>query len=79
MAKVIASIQPTLSMEPVKSVDIVVEAVVENPKIKGAVLKEVEDVVGADAIITSNTSTISINSFSGQLKRPKPVLRYALL
>ena len=70
MAKVIASIQPTLSMEPVKAVDIVVEAVVENPKIKGAVLKEVEDLVAADAIITSNTSTISIDSLAANLKDP---------
>jgi 3-hydroxyacyl-CoA dehydrogenase/enoyl-CoA hydratase/3-hydroxybutyryl-CoA epimerase/enoyl-CoA isomerase len=70
MAKVIASIQPTLSMEPVKSVDIVVEAVVENPKIKGAVLKEVEELVAADAIITSNTSTISIDSLAANLKDP---------
>lgn len=70
MAKVIASIQPTLSMEPVTSVDIVVEAVVENPKIKGAVLKEVEELVAADAIITSNTSTISIDSLAANLKDP---------
>ncbi|WP_233010024.1 fatty acid oxidation complex subunit alpha FadB [Rheinheimera faecalis] len=70
MAKVIASIQPTLSMEPVKSVDIVVEAVVENPKIKGAVLKEVEELVAADTIITSNTSTISIDSLAANLKDP---------
>ncbi len=70
MAKVIASIQPTLSMEPVKAVDIVVEAVVENPKIKGAVLKEVEELVAADAIITSNTSTISIDSLAANLKDP---------
>jgi 3-hydroxyacyl-CoA dehydrogenase/enoyl-CoA hydratase/3-hydroxybutyryl-CoA epimerase/enoyl-CoA isomerase len=70
MAKVIASIQPTLSMEAVKTVDIVVEAVVENPKIKGAVLKEVEESVAADAIITSNTSTISIDSLAANLKDP---------
>lgn len=70
MAKVVASIQPTLSMEPVKTVDIVVEAVVENPKIKGAVLKEVEELVSADTIITSNTSTISIDSLAANLKDP---------
>jgi 3-hydroxyacyl-CoA dehydrogenase/enoyl-CoA hydratase/3-hydroxybutyryl-CoA epimerase/enoyl-CoA isomerase len=70
MAKVVASIQPTLSLEPVKTVDIVVEAVVENPKIKGAVLKEIETVVAADAIITSNTSTISINALAANLTDP---------
>jgi 3-hydroxyacyl-CoA dehydrogenase/enoyl-CoA hydratase/3-hydroxybutyryl-CoA epimerase/enoyl-CoA isomerase len=70
MAKVIASITPTLSNETVKGVDIVVEAVVENPKIKGAVLKEIETVVGPDAIITSNTSTISIDALAANLADP---------
>ena len=64
MAKVIASITPTLSNETVKGVDIVVEAVVENPKVKGAVLKEVEG-------LTSNTSTISIDSLAANLSRPQ--------
>ncbi len=70
MAKVVASIQPTLSTDPVKSVDIVVEAVVENPKIKGAVLKEMESLVAADAIIASNTSTISIDLLAANLENP---------
>uniref|UniRef100_A0A486XUH0 Fatty acid oxidation complex subunit alpha n=1 Tax=Rheinheimera sp. BAL341 TaxID=1708203 RepID=A0A486XUH0_9GAMM len=71
MAKVIASITPTLSNENVKGVDIVVEAVVENPKVKGAVLKEVESLIAEDAILTSNTSTISIDSLAANLSRPQ--------
>ena len=71
MAKVIASITPTLSNDTVKSVDIVVEAVVENPKVKGAVLKEVEGLIAEDAILTSNTSTISIDSLAANLSRPQ--------
>jgi len=70
MAKVVASIQPTLSTDPIKTVDIVVEAVVENPKVKGAVLKEMEGLVAADAIIASNTSTISINQLAANLDNP---------
>jgi 3-hydroxyacyl-CoA dehydrogenase / enoyl-CoA hydratase / 3-hydroxybutyryl-CoA epimerase / enoyl-CoA isomerase len=71
MAKVIAAITPTLSNETVKGVDIVVEAVVENPKVKGAVLKEVEGLIAEDAILTSNTSTISIDSLAANLSRPQ--------
>ncbi|MDX1677633.1 fatty acid oxidation complex subunit alpha FadB [Arsukibacterium sp.] len=71
MAKVIASITPTLSNDMVKDVDIVVEAVVENPKVKGAVLKEVEGLISDDAILTSNTSTISINALAKNLSRPQ--------
>lgn len=70
MAGVLNSIVPSLSYDSVKDVDIVVEAVVENPKIKGAVLKETEQVVGSDAIITSNTSTISIDSLAANLEDP---------
>ncbi len=71
MAKTIAAIKPTLNYEDVKPVDIVVEAVVENPKIKDAVLTEVEGLIAADAILTSNTSTISIDLLATNLKRPE--------
>jgi len=71
MIKVLSSITPTLLNDAVKDVDIVVEAVVENPKVKGSVLAEVEDVISDDAILTSNTSTISITELAKNLKRPE--------
>lgn len=70
MAKVLSSITPTLADEAVKGVDIVVEAVVENPDVKGKVLAHVESLVDADTIITSNTSTISIDRLAKSLKDP---------
>ena len=71
MAKVLNNITPTLSYDSVKDVDVVVEAVVENPKVKTAVLAEVESLVSEDAIVTSNTSTISIDLLAKDLKRPQ--------
>ncbi len=71
MAKVLNAITPTLSYDNLKNVDIVVEAVVENPKVKGMVLAEVESVISEDAILTSNTSTISIDLLSQSVKRPQ--------
>lgn len=71
MAKVLNSITPSLNYESVKDVDIVVEAVVENPKVKAMVLAEVEGHVSEDAIVTSNTSTISINELAKSVKRPE--------
>lgn len=71
MAKVVASITPTLDYSAVKHADLVVEAVVENPKVKDAVLQEVEGVISEDAILTSNTSTISIDLLATNLKRPE--------
>jgi len=70
MAGVLNNITPSLSYDSVKDVDIVVEAVVENPKIKGIVLAEVEGVISEDAILTSNTSTISIDLLAQSVKRP---------
>ncbi len=71
MAKVLNAITPTLSYDNLKNVDIVVEAVVENPKVKGMVLAEVENVISEDAILTSNTSTISIDLLAQSVKRPQ--------
>ncbi len=71
MAKVLNAITPTLSYDNLKNVDIVVEAVVENPKVKGIVLAEVENVISEDAILTSNTSTISIDLLAQSVKRPQ--------
>ena len=71
MGKVLADIDPTMSYDNFDSVDIVVEAVVENPKIKKIVLAEVEKEVNKDAVIASNTSTISISFLAQALERPE--------
>ncbi|GAB1256971.1 fatty acid oxidation complex subunit alpha FadB [Aurantivibrio plasticivorans] len=71
MASVLNSIDPTLDYGGFQDIDIVVEAVVENPKVKHAVLKEVEGKVTEDTVLASNTSTISIDYLSEPLARPE--------
>ena len=71
MASTLNSIVPTLEYSAIKDVDLVIEAVVENPKVKGIVLAETEQHVSDDAIICSNTSTISINHLANSLKKPE--------
>jgi 3-hydroxyacyl-CoA dehydrogenase / enoyl-CoA hydratase / 3-hydroxybutyryl-CoA epimerase / enoyl-CoA isomerase len=71
MAEALNAIRPTMSYGDFGNVDIVVEAVVENPKVKQIVLAEVEGFVREDAILTSNTSTISISLLAQALKRPE--------
>ncbi|MEM7084244.1 MAG: fatty acid oxidation complex subunit alpha FadB [Pseudomonadota bacterium] len=71
MGKVLSSIDPMLTYDRFDEVDIVVEAVVENPKVKNIVLAEVEKTVDEDAIIASNTSTISISYLASALARPE--------
>ena len=71
MGEVLTHIDPMLGYDGFDQVDIVVEAVVENPKVKHAVLAETEEQVRADTILASNTSTISISSLARALERPQ--------
>lgn len=71
MAQVLAAITPTLSYGDFGAVDLVVEAVVENEGVKKKVLPEVEGLVPEAAILTSNTSTISVTRLADALKRPE--------
>jgi len=71
MAAVLNKIQPSLGYEGFGNVDIVVEAVVENLKVKQAVLTETEAQIRDDAVLASNTSTISITRLAEPLKRPE--------
>ncbi|GAC1626209.1 MAG: fatty acid oxidation complex subunit alpha FadB [Nevskia sp.] len=74
MGAVLAEIRPTLNYGDFGGVDVVVEAVVENPKVKKSVLAEVEGIVRADTVIASNTSSISIDFLAADLKRPENFL-----
>ncbi len=71
MAGTLNKIQPSLSYDGFDKVDVVIEAVVENPKVKHAVLAEVEKHIREDAVLTSNTSTISIDFLAKALERPE--------
>ncbi len=71
MAAVLNSITPTLSYEGFSEVDVVVEAVVENEKVKKIVLAEVEEQISEDTILCSNTSSILISRLATALRRPE--------
>ncbi len=61
----------TLTSPGSDRVDVVVEAVVENPKVKKAVLAETEQKVRPDTVLASNTSTIPISELANALERPE--------
>ncbi|MGN0921477.1 MAG: fatty acid oxidation complex subunit alpha FadB [Cellvibrio sp.] len=71
MGDALNRIEPTLGYDGFDQVDIVVEAVVENPNVKKSVLAEVEKKVTADTVLASNTSTISISYLAESLERPE--------
>ena len=75
MANVLANITPTLAYgkEDFGSIDIVVEAVTENPKIKNIVLKQVKMLL---LKMITNTSSISVDQLAEALDRPENFMEY---
>lgn len=71
LASLISTIHPLLDYVGFTRVDAVVEAVVENPKVKKAVLAELEQQVNTNTVIASNTSTIPISELASVLQRPE--------
>lgn len=71
MGEVLNRIAPCLHYGGFEAVDIVIEAVVENPKVKKSVLAEVEQQVSKATVLASNTSTISIDVLAQSLQRPE--------
>lgn len=71
LAQTLSRIHPTLHYTAMQDAELVVEAVVENPAIKQQVLQETEQHLSETAILTSNTSTISIDLLAQGLQRPE--------
>ncbi|MFI9627447.1 3-hydroxyacyl-CoA dehydrogenase [Streptomyces sp. NPDC052042] len=54
--------------------DLVIEAVVERADVKRAVFAQLEAIVGRDAVLASNTSSLSIASIAGALENRRRVV-----
>ena len=59
-AEILGRITATAEANDLKGCDLVIEAVFEDPSLKHKVFGEIEDVVNADALLCSNTSTLPI-------------------
>lgn len=70
-ADILAMIKPTLDDKELKNSDFIVEAVVEHLPVKNAVLSALDKQLPSDAVIVSNTSSISINQLAKSLERPE--------
>jgi 3-hydroxybutyryl-CoA dehydrogenase len=64
-------LQPIDSLQDAKDAALVVEAVVENLEVKRALFAELEDIVGGDCILATNTSSISVTAIAARLRRPE--------
>lgn len=54
-----------------KDVTLVIEAIIENLDVKKKVFHDVESIVDPNCIIASNTSSLSITSLAGSLRKPE--------
>jgi len=61
------------SLTELKDARLVVEAIIENLDVKRQVFAALEDIVAADAILATNTSSLSVTSIAAGLKRPERV------
>lgn len=68
-AEFLSRIHPSESFEPFKSVDIVVEAIVEEVEEKKRIFKELDQVANSQAVLASNTSTLSITEIASACKK----------
>jgi 3-hydroxyacyl-CoA dehydrogenase/enoyl-CoA hydratase/3-hydroxybutyryl-CoA epimerase len=67
--EILARITPTADAQDLAGCDLVVEAVFEDVALKHQVFQEIEDVVAADALLGSNTSTLPITGLADGVKR----------
>ena len=67
----LARIAPTTTFDGFRSSEVVIEAVVERMDVKQSVLKELEDHVGADCVIATNTSSLPVSEMQSVMKHPE--------
>ncbi|WP_242124589.1 3-hydroxyacyl-CoA dehydrogenase NAD-binding domain-containing protein [Sphingobium sp. Sx8-8] len=71
MAETLARVTPTTDYAALAGADFVIEAVFEDVAIKAEVTKKVEEVLGADTIFGSNTSTLPITRLAKAWSKPE--------
>ncbi len=67
----LARIQATTAYDSLRDAQLVIEAATENLELKLRILQQVEAVVGEQAVIASNTSSISITQMAAVLRQPQ--------
>lgn len=60
----------------IAKVDVVVEAIIENLAIKQQLFKQLEDVVSAETILATNTSSLSVTAIAADCQHPERVVGF---
>lgn len=62
------------NMDTIKGADLVIEAATENPDLKFKIFRDMDSGANANAILATNTSSISITKIAAVTKRPDKVI-----
>jgi 3-hydroxybutyryl-CoA dehydrogenase len=71
---IVARIRTVTGMEQLAEADLVVEAVTEDLSVKQDVFRQLDELTKPDAILASNTSSISITKLGAATRRPDKVI-----
>jgi len=74
MDKCMSLLTPTTSLEDVKDVDIVIEAIFENMEVKKELFSKLDGICKDGAILATNTSTLDVEEIGDVTKRPEAVI-----
>lgn len=69
--KVLEDVTYTTDYSQIKNCDLVIEAATENISLKQKIFAQIEEIVGEDTIITSNTSSIPADRLFAELRNPQ--------
>ena len=69
-------LQPANTLQELGDCSLVVEAIVERLDVKKSLFAELETVVGNDAVLATNTSSLSVTAIAAGLKRPQRFAGY---
>jgi 3-hydroxybutyryl-CoA dehydrogenase len=69
-----ARIKSTTKIEDLAPCDLVIEAAIENLKLKKDIFKELDAVTRPDVILASNTSSLAVTEMAGMTRKPGQVL-----
>ncbi|AKA70816.1 3-hydroxybutyryl-CoA dehydrogenase [Clostridium scatologenes] len=72
--EILGRITPTTDMGLAKDVDLVVEAAIENMELKKKIFAELDGICKPEAILASNTSSLSITEVASATNRPDKVI-----
>lgn len=71
---ILSRIHGTLSLEPARECDVVIEAVVEDLAVKTSVFQELDRICPEQTILASNTSSLPITKLASATSRPDRVM-----